>query len=135
MVSVRAVAATVVVTIVVVATGTMSSNVSTWMSAWMVSYSSSVYRAVDWTVVVSVDAVVSTSVNPVSVRTCPIVIIAVCIASVDRIVPSSSSPCQRAVEVAEPNIKIILIVREDKAKICVPAAPPSSVEVAMVVDA
>ena len=138
----RAVSATIVVVVVVVATWMVASYVSAWMSSvvssrmstWVITDSSGV-RTVDGPVVVSVDAVVSSSVNTESVRTGAIEVIAVSIASVDWVVPSAASPCQRAIEVVEPNVDTILIVGENIAKVCVAAAPPCAVKVTVVVDA
>jgi len=142
----RAVSATIVVAVVVVATWMVASYVSAWMSArmssvvssrmsiWVITDSSGV-RTVDGPVVVSVDVVVSSSVNTESVRTGAIEVIAVSIASVDWVVPSAASPCQRAIEVVEPNVDTILIVGENIAKVCVAAAPPCAVKVTVVVDA
>ena len=120
------VSAMVVVIVVVVAMVGRSLVISSVRSAIV---------AVLTSVVVVVESVVASSIYRISVRTCPVVVAAVGIASVDRVVPSSSSPSQRTVEVVQPHVAVPLVSAEHVPEVGVAAAPPASVEVALVVHA
>ena len=120
------VSAMVVVIVVVVAMVGRSLVISSVRSAIV---------AVLTSVVVVVESVVASSVHRISVRTCPVVVAAVGIASVDRVVPSSSSPSQRTVEVVQTHVAVPLVSAEHVPEVGVAAAPPVSVEVALVVHA
>lgn len=120
------VSAMVVVIVVVVAMVGRSLVISSVRSAVV---------AVLTSVVVVVESVVPSSIYRIAVRTCPVVVATVGIASVDRVVPSSASPSQRTVEVVQPHVAVPLVSAEHVPEVGVAAAPPASVEVALVVHA
>ncbi len=108
-------------------------SVSSRTVASMSSRSSVSAGVMNRTVIVTVDAVVPAMVDSVSVRMRTI-IIAPAVIAVDWIVPATSAPSERTVEVIQSHIQLILIIRENISQVGVPPAPPCAVYVCTAAD-